>query len=92
MYNRNSILSEQYNFTVEQIFTEGESDFSVLRRSVAAGDPAFDVISMFTVHAAAAAREGLLVDLFNVQYLDFEKTWWDRDAAAMIFHINNFQD
>ena len=78
IYHRNAVLEERYNFVVEQVLVE--SPFATTRSAVMAGDSHFDVSAMSITHAARAAQEGTLVDLFTVDYLDFEKPWWDRGA------------
>lgn len=86
VYRRNSALEERYNFTVEHVmvrttFVQGSSYIDVLRRAVSAGDNHFDVISIGLGSAATVAQEGLLVDLFDVHYLDFEQPYWDQGAV-----------
>ena len=82
VYKRNRILEEKYNFTIEQL--SGTDRLNTLRTAVAAKDDYFDIITMGIRSNAAAAQEGLLVNLFDVSYLDFEKPWWDQGAAEGI--------
>ena len=88
VYKRNRTLEKKYNFAVKQLFSD--SVLRALRSSISAGDNYFDAASMSFKWSglAAAAQEGLLVDLFDVQYLDFEKPWWDKDAVKN-FSIGN---
>ena len=87
VYLRNLYLEARYNFTVEQLFPgEGieNNAMNMLRRAAAAGDSYFDAVSVSLIQAARMAQEGLLLDLFDVHYIDFEKPWWDQNAVEGI--------
>ena len=80
VYRRNLALEEKYNFTIEQLLVTHPLDS--FRHAVAANDDYFDIASIlaFTNFGGIStfAQEGLLVDLFKVNYLDFEKPWWEQ--------------
>jgi len=75
VYRRNKNLEEKYNFTIEEIISKD------LRIAVMAGDNYFDVVSLNFSFAVTAAQEGLLVDLFTIDYLDFTQPWWDQSLV-----------
>jgi hypothetical protein len=80
VYRRNAILEEKYNFTVTPVYYyDGVRTAS---RDVMAGDKNFDVIEIMITGAAILAHDGIFVNLFNINYLDFEKPWWDQGAVA----------
>ena len=85
VYRRNRALEEKYNFTVEQVFSTSDNIVTSVKRAVAAGDDYFDIVSVAIGSAGyLLAPAGCFVDLFNVNYLDFEKPWWDKNAIADI--------
>jgi len=85
VYRRNAVLKEKYGFELEPVLDNSWGDDNAMtnsvRRAVLAGDRYFDVFLMPLFLAGGAAQEGLLLDLSGVQYLDFEKPWWDKGAA-----------
>ena len=89
VYRRNMTLEEKYNFTIELIFPTNLMSYAthgtpgllgMLRAAVAAGDNYFDAIE-FPGNLVAASQEGLLVNLFGIDYLDLSKPWWDQSAV-----------
>ena len=82
VYRRNLALEEKYNFTIERVVTANPP--RNLEVAVLADDRYFDVISSLTTPVAKLAQRGFLADLFSVDYLDFEKPWWDNGAITAI--------
>ena len=85
VYRRNAVLAKRYNFILKPVFDTAMYDDekrTAVRRAVLAGDNYFDVFMTPLFLAGGMAEEGLLVDLFDVRYLDFEKPWWDRGAVT----------
>jgi hypothetical protein len=88
VYMRNIALEEKYNFTIEQVFSPIENPIETVRRAVRAGDSNFDVASIPIFSITRSIQNGFFVDLFTVDYLDFEKPWWDQGAVRDL-SINN---
>ena len=85
VYRRNMVLQNKYNFGIERVFVDNPAGIlGMLRNAIAAGDNQFDCVSISLFGAAMAATEGLFADLFEVEYLDFEKPWWDKNAIEGI--------
>lgn len=80
VYRRNMALKEKYNFIIINVRSINPSD--TLQKAVFAGDNSFDIISTPTAYSAQNAQKGLLLDLYDINYLDFEKPWWDKGAVA----------
>ena len=80
VYARNLNVEEKYNITLESVEVT-ESPETVMqdefRRLVLAGDDAFDVALMHTVHAGATAIEGTAYNWNEVPHVDFTKPWWN---------------
>ena len=80
VYSRNLNVEEKYNMKLAAVEVT-ESPETVMqdefRRLVLAGDDAFDVALMHTVHAGATAIEGTAYNWNEVPYVDFQKPWWN---------------
>jgi ABC-type glycerol-3-phosphate transport system substrate-binding protein len=57
---------------------------STLRRAVAAGDAIFDAVFFTMRESSAIVGGGNLANMFNFDYLDFEKPWWDHNAVRQL--------
>lgn len=80
VYTRNLNVEETYNVKLEAVeVTEAPETVmqEEFRRIVMAGDDAFDVALMHTVHAGATAIEGTAYNWNNIPYVDFSKPWWN---------------
>jgi hypothetical protein len=82
VFYRNMVLEERYNFTVEQVFTRGSAR-DVFRTSVAAGNAYFDVACLDLTSIMTAAMEGLVVNLLDMYYIDFDKPWWNQSMVEL---------
>ena len=83
VYSRNRAIEEKYNITIKGSFSA--SQYNDARRSVQSGDNSFDVLSIPLQGATAnLAREGMLLDLKNVPYVDLEQPWWDQKANEQL--------
>ena len=60
----------------------GPTNGSKLKKTVAAGDGAFDIAFVQTRDAASIAQAGYLLDLKNIDTLDLSQPWWDQNAVA----------
>lgn len=82
VYERNTKLQERFNISVKKDATkDAEGNVSLIRSLVQAGDEAFSVIALDTQHLGRLALEGVLANMSNLPYLNFDKGWWDTDAV-----------
>ncbi len=77
VYGRNLRVAERYNINYAVAF-EGTYDncSSFVKKSVTAGDDAFDIISMHVVSLSGCAVNGYFMNLYDIPYINFEKPWW----------------
>ena len=83
-FQRNLTVESAYNVKLSALLvTENPEDTMSKEfiRIVAAGDSAFDVALMHTVHAGSTALKGTACSWRDVPYVDFEKPWWNSALA-----------
>lgn len=84
VYARNRAVEERFNIEIKSVKVP-ESDESTLTKfitkSVMANDLSFDLGLAHTVYAGAAALEGVLFNWHDMEYINFEKPWWNSVLA-----------
>ena len=78
VYIRNAIVEEGLNIVIESTLVAGPE--SRARRSIQAGDDAFDVIFTDSAHAGNLASQGLYLNLHDVPGLNLENWYWNQRA------------
>jgi hypothetical protein len=81
LYTRNRCVEERLNADLEFLDLAGEWDQrdsfnSAIRSSVMSNDGLYDIAAVLSNQLSILTLEGLLTNLSNVEYLDFEKPWW----------------
>ena len=74
VYGRNLRVAERYNINYEIVCETGQGDF--IKKCVAAGEDAFDVVSMHVVSLSGNAVNGNFMNMYDLPYINFEKPWW----------------
>ncbi|MCL1857913.1 MAG: hypothetical protein FWF92_01595 [Oscillospiraceae bacterium] len=78
VFNRNKKIEEKYNIIISETVI---IDFQgTVRKTVKAGDDAYDVVCTHLVEVASLAQDGSITDLFSVPNLDFSKPWWNQNC------------
>ena len=95
-YKRNTIVEEMFNVTISDYDFNSDQNQTVAHDSartyvdklIMAGDNdyAFMLLPGYTV--CKMAQEGSLQDLYSMEYLDLEKSWWDQKANADLTIMN----
>ena len=84
VYRRNRAVEEKYNFVVKEIPAINNFD-TVLSKAVKSGDDTYDIVcSGYKDSLATHAQNGLFIDLFTVDFIDFSKPWWDQNAPQQL--------
>ena len=81
VYKRNSVISQEFN--VQFAMLTNNNELSLLKKSVAAGDNAYDCAVVFNNNVPSAITQSLLMEVSNLQYIDRSKPWWDPAANAL---------
>ena len=79
VYMRNSQIEAMFNITVVPVHTSDRT--GTLRRTITAGEDAFDLAYNNPFGQATLSQEGLLYNLFDVPNLDLTQPWWDQNAV-----------
>ncbi|MBQ8641352.1 MAG: hypothetical protein IJ480_03975 [Clostridia bacterium] len=91
VYQRNLNVEEKYNVQLEAVEVTEDPESTMMNefsRIVMAGEDAFDVALMHTVHAGSVAISGVAYNWNDVPYVDFEKPWWNSVIAEEL-NFNN---
>ncbi len=79
VYRRNIVLEDKYNIKFAQ--TESTSAQAEVRAQVMSGTTAFDAIMLRGGYMANLAREKLLYNLNDLEWVDMTKPYWDQNTA-----------
>ncbi|MCR5264757.1 MAG: hypothetical protein K6D94_12840, partial [Clostridiales bacterium] len=74
VYGRNLRVSERYNIDYEVVCDTDQGNF--IKKTVTAGEDAFDVVSMHVVSLSGSAVNGYFMNFYDLPYVNFEKPWW----------------
>lgn len=80
IFNRNLAVEERFDVTI----SESYQDASQIQQSITAGLGDFDIALVKGGDALNLARAGYLRDLNKLDYLNFEKPYWDAKAAEQL--------
>ncbi len=91
VYQRNLNVEERYNVKLSAVEVTEDPESTMMNefsRIVMAGEDAFEVALMHTVHAGSVAISGVAYNWNDVPYVDFEKPWWNSVIAEEL-NFNN---
>jgi len=78
-YKRNAELEEKYNFTLHMILSNNiPNDINKVVKSGAGG---YDAVMHWMGDLSTCMLSGNLYDMNKLEYVDFEKPWWNKNAA-----------
>lgn len=89
VYAANRAVEERINVDFNLITQAGTADadrttyISAITNSVMAGDNAYDLTAILTYNIPTLIQSGVLLNLLDVQYLDFDQPWWVGDLTEM---------
>lgn len=87
VFNRNTKIGEQFNFTVKEI--EEFSDYSgAAQRSIVAGSDDYDMLAIALASMGSFSTNGYVMDLKQIPYIDLEKPWYDQNANQSLSIAN----
>jgi len=84
VYERNSYLTEKYNFTINETRSEDSSaagfPANIIRPIIMAQEDLYDVIYDSLTFTSPMAQEKMLFDLYDLPYIEFSKPYWDQNS------------
>lgn len=78
IYQRNTMVEEQYNCFLK--VTNNKSCATSLRNEILVNSCSADIIVLSLVRSAAFSDSGLLKNMYTMNELDLENTYWDQNA------------
>ncbi len=80
VYARNLAMEERFGVKVSQNLPEGNKPHEVARTSIQAADDSFTLLQSTYQNQASLVVNGLLLNMNNIDYINFDKAWWDTTA------------
>ncbi len=82
IYNREIAVEDRLDVAIDAFKTPGiwgneNAFFDKIRTAVQAGDSSYQLVAGYAYYVTALATEGLFTNLLGVNYLNFEKPWWN---------------
>ena len=88
-FKRNQAVAERLNIEFERTLKKNGEITSLVRQTVLAGEDAYDLVINASYAVPTLATENLLLDWYNLEYVDFSKPWWSTDAMAELSVANH---
>lgn len=79
IFRRNSYIEEIYNIDIVEY--QSGTVTGDITKSVAAADNAYDVVMPSFGDCGSLAASGNFLDLFDLEYTDFSRAWWDQRSV-----------
>ncbi len=81
IFERNRTVEERLNVALTYTLVPGAFDdraawVKQVTQSAMAGDGANDIVAGYSMSGATLANNRLLIDLMELEYIDFDKPWW----------------
>ena len=85
IYDRNLAVEELLNIKISSVEeTRGSNTYSAFRTSVDASSGDYDCAFLTMGHAATATGAGKCLSWDNLDYVDLEKSWWNRASIEQL--------
>ncbi|MBO7360315.1 MAG: hypothetical protein J6V48_04225 [Clostridia bacterium] len=78
VYRRNETVKAKYGISVVQMLAKETSNR--VTNDAASGDDNFDLVFVYISKIGALAQKGYFYDLNEIDYIDFEKPWWQKSV------------
>ncbi len=86
VYERNTLLAERCNLTLDLIGRESGTVSTLIRTEVNSPTGAYQLATETSATTASMATEGLLQDWLTLGDIDFDTAWWD--SGTLDFALN----
>ena len=81
VYRRNSIIQEKYDTKITFSTDEYMTFMDNVKKYVRSSEDVYDIILPMGHCVAQMYTSNVFYNLHNIEYLDFEKPWWDQNAV-----------
>ncbi|MBQ8509459.1 MAG: extracellular solute-binding protein [Clostridia bacterium] len=80
IYKRNRMVEDQYNLTLE--ITNDVKAHETSKNAILAGEDIADIVIVSLEACCSMNNQGMLYDLLQSPYLDFDQPYWDQNAKT----------
>lgn len=88
IYRRNSVVEDRFGVKIEVVTDNYENMKSRINQMVQAGDDGFDLAAQHACTAGTLAINGVLMNWYDVPYVDLDKPWWSKNANKELSYKN----
>lgn len=88
IYRRNSAVEDRFGVKIEVVTDNYENMKSRINQMVQAGDDGFDLAAQHACTAGTLAINGVLMNWYDIPYVDLEKPWWSKNANKELSYKN----
>jgi hypothetical protein len=78
VYRRNRILEDKFNINISEV--QLEDILPYVQKLIRSGNDDFDVFYPTMYGEGTLIQQGMIIDLYEIPYLDFTKPWWNQTA------------
>ena len=83
VFERNEYLNSTYNIKLAEYQTQKDT-LSELKTEVTANTGAFQAAMTHFENGATLSRQGALMDMYSLPYIDVTKPWWDHSGVEAL--------
>ena len=84
VYYRNAEIEENYNVKITLEMGRYDQIANIVTGQNATGDTTYLITVPRLLEQAGMVTSGSFVNLYDVNYIDLEKPWWDQDSIAQL--------
>jgi len=81
VYERNNKIEEELGVKIVSVNQSAGAIVNTIKNNVSAQTDAYDLFCVEMSNAFTLARDGCIYNLYEVPYIDLEKSWWDQNVA-----------
>lgn len=81
IYQRNLDVTERFNISIDAVVYEESSQPGMLKKSVLAGDDAFQLYAGHIIYAGQAVGDDLYHNWYDIPSVDFSRPWWSQSTV-----------
>ena len=85
VFRRNLEVEERLNISLNTVYNDGWANYgktlTLLNSTIAAGDPAYDIIAGWSAQIPSLVLKGCFMNLLDMDYLDFSRVWWNQSVV-----------
>ncbi len=82
IFNRNAKIEELFNISITSVYDD--NPHNLIKKSVSAGDAAYDATLCYLNNLYAIARDGNLYNWYDLPNINLEAEWWDQTFISQL--------